>query len=157
MNLSTGGNQGGKPYDYIIQLDGPSGESNIEYNKFINTGGIYSYNDKYGTNIRYNLFQGLLSPLAHMGGGTPSNPPKQMIVKYNSFITPKGLGLALSLASGFIGWSPSIDATENYWGSHDTNTIDQMIHDNNDDITIENIINYLPILTESHPNTPRAD
>jgi len=152
VNLSTGGTYKGLPHDYIIALDGPSGESNIEFNEFVNTGGIYSYNDKYGTNIRYNLFQGLLSPLTHMGGGTSSYPPKQMIVKYNSFIDTKGL--ALSLAPGFIGFGPSINGTENYWGTHDTNIIDQMIYDRNDDIRIENYIDYLPILTEPHPDTP---
>jgi hypothetical protein len=150
INLGTSGNWGHS----IIKLDGPSGESNIEFNKFINTGGIYSYSDQYGTNIRYNLFQGLLSPLAHMGGGTPSSPPKEMIVKYNSFVNTKGL--ALYLESGFIGWSPRIDATQNYWDTLDTDIIDQMIWDRNDDITIDNYISYLPILTEPHPDTPKV-
>ena len=150
VNLGTGGNWGHS----AIKLDGPSGESNIEFNKFINTGGIYSYSDHYGTNIRYNLFQGLLSPLAHMGGGAPSSPPKEMIVKYNSFVNTEGL--ALYLESGFIGWSPSIDATQNYWDTLDTNIIDQMIWDRNDDITIDNYISYLPILTEPHPDTPKV-
>ena len=138
----------------IIGLDGPSGESNIEYNRFINTGGIYSYNDRYGTNIRYNLFQGLRSPLAHMGGGTPSNPPRKMTVKFNSFIDMEGL--ALYLEPGFIGWSPNIDATENYWETLETDIIDQKIYDRNDDISVENYIDYLPILSEPHPNTPRS-
>ena len=139
----------------IIGLDGPLGESNIEYNRFINTGGITSYDDSYGTNIRYNLFQGLRSPLAHMGGGTPSNPPRKMIVKFNSFIGIEGL--ALYLATGFIGWSPSIGATENYWGTLDTNIIDEMIYDRNDDISVENYIDFLPILSEPDPNTPSPD
>jgi len=139
----------------IIGLDGPLGESNIEYNRFINTGGITSYNDSYGTNIRYNLFQGLRSPLAHMGGGTPSNPPRKMIVKFNSFIGIEGL--ALYLATGFIGWSPSIGATENYWGTLDMNIIDEMIYDRNDDISVEKYIDYLPILSEPDPNTPSPD
>ncbi|MFC2039880.1 hypothetical protein ACFLTW_01725, partial [Chloroflexota bacterium] len=136
----------------IIHLDGPSGKSNIEYNKFIHTGGISSYNDKYGTNIKYNLFQGLLSPISNMGGGTPSNPSEKIIVKYNSFSNTQDL--ALFLTSGFMGWSPSIEAAENYWATQDTNIIDQKIHDKNDDITIENSINYLPILSEPHPDTP---
>jgi len=150
INLSRGSNKpiGGA----IIHFDSPTAMVNIEYNKFINTGGITTYDDHYGMNIRYNQFQGLLSPITHAGGGTPSNPPKKMIVNYNSFI--EITGLALSLEPGFIGWSPSIDATENYWGTQDTNIIGQMIHDNNDDITIENIIGYLPILTEPHPSTP---
>ena len=150
VNLGTGGNWGHS----IIKLDGPLGESNIEFNKFINTGGIYSYSDHYGTNIRYNLFQGLLSPLAHMGGGTPSSPPREMIVKYNSFVNTEEL--ALYLESGFIGWSPSIDAAENYWDTLDTDIIDQMIWDRNDDITIDNYISYLPILAEPHPDTPKV-
>jgi len=125
VNLGTGGNWGHS----IIKLDGPSGESNIEFNKFISTGGIYSYSDHYGTNIRYNLFQGLLSPLAHMGGGTPSSPPKEMIVKYNSFVNTEEL--ALYLESGFIGWSPSIDGDtvtyDIYFGTSETPPLKETI------------------------------
>jgi len=45
-------------------------------------------------------------------------------------------------------------ATENYWGTTYTEVIDAMIHDKNDDIICAGFIEYLPILTEPHSDTP---
>lgn len=135
----------------IIKLDNPSGEVNIEYNKFINTGGIYSYANEYGINIRYNLFQKLLSPLSNAGGGTRGTPNK-MVVQFNSFVDIKGIILSLEPV-----FSPTIDATQNYWGTTDTAIIDLKIYDGNDDIRIGSYIVYQPILTSPHPNTPSSD
>lgn len=133
----------------IIKLDGPSGEINIEYNKFVNTGGIYSYANKYGINVRYNMFNGLLSPLCNAGGGT-STTPNKMVVKFNSFVNIEGIILSLEPV-----FSPTIDATENYWGTTDIDVINLKIHDGKDDVRIGSYITYLPILTSPHPSTPR--
>jgi hypothetical protein len=131
----------------IIKLDGPSGEINIEYNTFINTGGICSYDNEYGINIRYNLFEGLLSPLCNCGGGSLLTP-NQMNVNYNSFIDVEGTILWLDDT-----FSPTIDATNNYWDTLDTSIIDSKIYDGNDDIR-KAYVTYLPILTAPHPDTP---
>lgn len=131
-----------------IKLDGPSGEINIEYNKFINTGGIYSYANNYGINIKYNLFQRLRSPLCNAGGGS-SQTPNKMVVKFNSFVDIQGTVLSLEPV-----FSPAMDATENYWGTTDTTVIDQKIYDGNDDVRIGSYITYLPILNSPHPSTP---
>ncbi len=135
----------------IIKLDGPSGEINIEYNKFVNTGGIYSYANKYGINIRYNMFNGLLSPLCNAGGGT-STTPNKMVVKFNSFVNIEGIILSLEPV-----FSPTIDATENYWGTTDIDVINLKIHDGKDDVRIGSYITYLPVLTSPHPSTPSPD
>ena len=149
INLTTGSQKaiGGAS----IKLDNPSGEINIEYNKFVNTGGIYSYANNYGINIKYNLFQGILSPLTNAGGGTPQTP-NEMVVKFNSFVGIEGIILSLEPV-----FSPTIDATHNYWGTTDTAVIDLKIHDGHDDIRIGSYITYLPILTSPHPNTPSPD
>ncbi len=131
-----------------IQLDNPSGESNIEYNKFVNTGGISSYANEYGINIRYNLFQRMISPIYNAGGGTRGTPNK-MVVQFNSFVDIERI--ILSLESVF---SPTIDATHNYWGTTDTAVIDLKIYDGHDDVRIGSYITYLPILTSPHPSTP---
>ena len=131
-----------------IQLDGPSDQGNIEYNKFINSGGIISYASNYVINIKYNLFQGLVSPLCNAGGGTPTTPNK-MVVNYNSFIDISGTILWLEPV-----FSPIMDATNNYWGTSDTTIIDAKIHDGHDDVRIGSYIAYLPILISPHPSTP---
>jgi hypothetical protein len=83
-----------------------------------------------------------------MGGGTRSTP-NNVVAKYNSFIDIDDIVLSLDTAS-----SPATDAAENYWSSIDTTFIGQKIYGRNDDIRIENYINYLLILTKPHPNTP---
>jgi len=149
INLTTGSQKaiGGAS----IQLDNPSGEVVIEYNRFLNTGGIVSYANNYGINIKYNLFQRLRSPLCNAGGGTPQTPNK-MVVKFNSFVDIEGIILSLEPV-----FSPTIDATHNYWGTTDTAAIDIKIYDGHDDIRIGSYITYLPILTSPHPNTPSPD
>lgn len=83
-----------------------------------------------------------------MGGGSPGL--SEMIVNYNSFIDIEGI--ILSLEPDFE--SANMNATENYWGTLDTAIIDEEIYDSNDDIRVKNHIDYLPILTSPHPDTP---
>ncbi len=46
-----------------------------------------------------------------------------------------------------------INATYNWWGTTETQTIDQTIHDNKDDFNL-GTVNYAPILTAPNPQTP---
>jgi len=114
----------------------------ILYNKFINAAGFLIPNS-YGSNIyiKNNLFKG------NKGFVVESVSSFPMIVKYNSFIDMEGIVLRL----GSYG---AMNATKNYWGTQDTDLIDSMIYDRNDDITCADFIEYLPILTEPHPDTP---
>lgn len=61
-------------------------------------------------------------------------------------------GIVLKLPAGYD--TAAMTATENYWGTNDTAVIDSMIYDKNDDIRCAGFIEYLPILTEPHPETP---
>jgi len=61
-------------------------------------------------------------------------------------------GIVLKLPPGYD--TAAMTATENYWGTNDTAVIDSMIYDKNDDIRCAGFIEYLPILTEPHPETP---
>jgi hypothetical protein len=45
-------------------------------------------------------------------------------------------------------------AVDNFWNTTDTNVIDSMIYDRNDDLSVDNFIEYEPFLTEPHPDTP---
>ena len=44
--------------------------------------------------------------------------------------------------------TPNIDLSNNYWGTTDTQLIDNFIIDRNDSLSINYYVNYLPILTE---------
>jgi hypothetical protein len=140
----------------VAYLQGLGGDVYIEYNKFTNVGRI-AVGCTHNVYIRYNLFD----------TKRPGQPPgfdcwiycwasggqdgsKKVIVKYNSFINTEGIAIELATNAS----TAAVSATENYWGIQDTNAIDTMIYDKNDSILITNYIEYLPILTQPHPDTP---
>ena len=45
----------------------------------------------------------------------------------------------------------------NFWNTNDTSIIDEMIYDKNDDFVCDGYIDYIPFLTEPHPDTPTPD
>jgi len=127
----------------------PVADVHIERNIFLESGGI-SIGTHYGitVNIRNNIFSGLTTyPAVESWASYDSS---QTIVEFNSFLdTDK---TALHLSGG--GYSGAIIGKNNWWGTTDTSIIEKMIYDRNDDVSVVNIIDYLPILTEPHPNTP---
>ncbi len=120
----------------------------IENNTFIDTNGFefsIAYENIY---IRYNLFKGNRGLLVKEHVNTGASP--QAVVKYNTFINVSETVLLITS----WGAQGNMDATENYWGTSDTSLIDSWIEDGYDDIGIHAFIDYMPILTEPHPNTP---
>ncbi|MDW8023844.1 MAG: PKD domain-containing protein, partial [Nitrososphaerota archaeon] len=122
----------------------------IEQNIFVDSAGFRFASSVSSVYIKNNLFIGcrpgvygalIVNWYCGSGGAT--------IVKYNSFIGAKNV---LSLPEGYF--NAAIIATENYWGTTDTGVIDSMIYDKKDNIKCSSFIEYLPILTEPHPNTP---
>jgi hypothetical protein len=127
----------------------------MEYNRFTDSGGFRINNSNRVFNpsvpsatvyIRYNLFDGKSSDYVifnevSSGGST--------IVSYNSFINMTGMVLRQGNYT-----SPNISALHDYWGTNDTESIEAMIYDKNDDINCPGYISYLPILTEPYPATP---
>lgn len=127
----------------------PTEDMYIEYNRFTNTRGLTNINPHFGskatTYIRYNLFQGTTATVLYVW---ENHDRGMIVVKYNSFIDID------ETIMGLRSESANFDATENYWGTLDTDIIDQKILDKNDSIVIKSYITYLPILTEPHPSTP---
>src|SRR5680860_92287 len=133
----------------------PGKDIYIEYNEFRNSGGFsVGHSGTSKVYIRYNLFNKKNLNLPDYANyyieNWASYDSSKTIIEYNSFIDTDGL--VLKLPSGYD--NASLTATNNYWGTQDINAIDSMIYDKNDDISVENYINYLPILTEPHPDTP---
>jgi hypothetical protein len=146
------------PYqDTDNEYDIRQSEINIEYNKFIDSSGFAIGHDdrnesEIRVNIRHNVFSGWREAA---GGGLINNwasyGSSQTVVEYNSFLkmTDK---VALKLRSGYD--SADMTATNNYWGTTDIGTIEEMIYDENDDINAASEIEFTPILEEPHPDTP---
>jgi hypothetical protein len=139
---------------------GPHKDVYIEYNRFINTGCISTHLTVYpiaaaNAYIRYNLFTGKVPPNScddnfYIASYKDENESKT-VVQYNSFIDVEGMVLQFQFSEGSV----AMNATSNYWGTMDTNIIDSMIYDRNDDIRSPGFIDYLPILSDPHPDTPK--
>ena len=132
-------------YSYIVY---PEIDVFIAHNIFIDSHGFSVANNVANISIINNLFIGKNS--AHIIQNSASYGSSKTIVKYNSFIDMAGI--VLQLGPGYS--TANMNAVQNYWGTNDTNIIDAMIYDKSDDITCANFIDYTPILTEPHPDTP---
>ncbi|MBW8041400.1 MAG: hypothetical protein FVQ85_15570 [Planctomycetes bacterium] len=122
-----------------IHISNGSSVSYIERNIFVNTVDI----DVASTNtyIHNNVFYEQINGEAIISGNV--NPS----VKYNTFLTTDKIAVKLQD-------SGSMTATYNYWNTTDSNIIDNMIWDRNDDLNISNYISYMPFLIDPDPNTP---
>ena len=140
--------QGGRNGDKYLRS-----EINIEYNKFINSGGFSIGHDNVVTvNIRYNVFSGWRR--ANKGGlinNWASYDGSETIVEYNSFLEMTD-EVVLKLPAGYD--DAAMSASYNYWGTTDMDTIEDMIYDENDDIESAGEIPFTPILEEPHSDTP---
>ena len=79
-----------------------------------------------------------------------SSDTSETIVEYNSFLSTDRIAVVVK-----PGYSNSeMIALNNYWGTTDTQTIQSMIYDRNDDLNCASYISYDPFLTEPPPSTP---
>jgi uncharacterized protein YjdB len=74
----------------------------------------------------------------------------RLIVEHNSFLSP-GIPVLAYLSSG----SGKFSAANNYWGTTDKSIIDMMIVDKSDNLNFGGYVEYEPVLTAPHPDTPR--
>ena len=132
---------------FQIAYSGLTQASYIEKNIFRKYGlGFWSYVD-FQVYVLNNVFVGV--------PGDPTYNQElyirstvNLMIQNNSFLDVSNLALKYEDGDG------TLDATNNYWGTTDTAVIDSMIYDSNDDININVDVNYLPILSAPHPNTP---
>ena len=110
-------------------------------------------NNKYGIDdntinsptIRYNTIVNNKVGISLLDG-----QGQNYIIKYNTLNNEQNLALRA--------WTgcPDIDASNNYWGTTDTNQIDNSIHDYYDDFNLGKV-NYQPFLTQPDSNAPASD
>jgi len=140
-------------YTYSLSQYQPNQDIIISNNQFINSGNLAFLNTCESSRrfyVKNNLFYKCIGTCIHSAACDGS-----VIVENNSFIEPQkgGLGgIALSLDKYYK--NSGIKAINNYWGTTNENEIEDMIYDNNDNIAINNNINYQPFSTKPSPNTP---
>lgn len=139
----------------------PRSEIHIEYNRFIKSGGFsIGHDDRYTDEtiqvyIRNNIFTGWTE--ATYGGlinNWASYGTSETIVESNSFLDMTD-EVVLKLPAGYD--DAAMIGTNNFWGTTDNSTVEQMIYDSNDDIQSAGEIPYMPILEEPDPETPQLD
>jgi len=73
-------------------------------------------------------------------------------VEHNSFLNTNEVALYINLDTN----DAKFVAANNFWNTTNTDVIDSMIYDRNDDLNIRGYVIYSPFLTEPHPDTPGA-
>jgi len=132
-------------------IGGRHSDCYIEQNVFTNSGGLdISGPAPIGTHvyIRNNVFHEQRGGYAVENIWSSEN--SQTIVEYNSFLSTDRI--ALRLGKNYP--NAAMIGTNNYWNTLDSNVIETMIYDKNDDITCAGYIEYEPFLTERDQDTP---
>jgi PKD repeat protein len=137
-----------------IQLTTPYDDCYIERNIFINVGTIRvglcdgCWGTDYGSivYIRNNVFVTQGNPLPWSLIRSVGSR-EIAVVEFNSFLSHEVVALEV-YANGIM------TGTDNFWNTLDTNVIDTLILDRNDDPLRLNYINYTPFLTVPHQDTP---
>ncbi len=133
-----------------IGLRNISSDCYIEKNIIIK-GGIVTSSGNYKIYIRNNVFWQYQVGFGSTPYAVEVQDGTDTIVEYNSFLSNERIALALPPGHGT---DSNITAFNNYWNTTDTNIIDSMIYDRNDDLNSPNYIEYKPFLTKPHPDTP---
>jgi len=129
----------------------------IEKNIFVRSGSIRCF--PYGTgiiSIRNNV---IYDQVGSFGEGAifiaqgPNLDIDSIVFKYNSFLSTNKIAIDFGI-TGHVVEVKTFDATNNYWNTTDSSVIDTMIIDRNDDLGTYAYVNYMPYLTEPHPDTP---
>lgn len=139
----------------IDELKCPQKDCFIVGNRFIRARRITtSFSDSNHAFIRNNYFDN-----ENSGGyavfSAMSSSNSDTVVEFNTFANVGQPTVVLSDTEGCF-FSPSITATNNYWGTTDTAIIEEMILDSNDDLNRCTEIPYEPYLFDSDADTPTA-
>ena len=124
-----------------INLIYPSGNCYIKRNIF-DTGTIdvgSTLNGK--VYVRNNIF------FRHSDPAIEGYNHADIIIEFNSFLSTDRIALRVKDGANMI-------AINNFWNTIDTDIIDSMIYDKKDDLNRPIVIEYVPFLTEPHPDTP---
>ena len=130
----------------------PTANVELSRNIFVNTGGLsVGTYEEVTVEIRNNFFFDMTTEYAIEVWASYDN--SSTVAEHNSFMT--GDKLAVRIPAGYS--QSEITATSNYWGTTDNLIIDEMIFDKNDSFDSYSEVEYLPLLTEHHPDTPLFD
>jgi PKD repeat protein len=135
MDYSSGGDS--------FDIDSRSADSYIERNIFYRVHGLFINPEGKVVHVRNNIFYG------NSYGLKPVGSSGHFIIQHNSFLHFIDHAIELEPDTFF-----PILAMINYWNTTDTNVIDSLIWDASDDLNIFYYVEYIPFLTEPHPDTP---
>ena len=86
------------------------------------------------------------------------NPPSPSLINFNSIygIEPGTTQDILKIDPQQVAGNLNLDmdATQNYWEGLTEQDVEKLIYDKNDDISIKNEVEFLPMLDAPHRDTP---
>jgi hypothetical protein len=139
----------------LFYLHYPTSDSLIARNVFMNGRGVLSVGLGEGVRVDVvnNYFDLALPPYEEVTSRAvvtlwTSYGSASLIVHRNTFAKPDLTAVALAYEAS------NLHAEENYWSTHTLGTIQRMIYDRNDDLSLAAKIPYEPYLTAPHPLTP---
>ena len=107
-------------------------------------GDLYVRNNVFYSDSSFNNYTGFDSAVSL------ATRPNKTVFKYNSLLINDGRYSIAAVLGDFV-----IDVTNNYWGTTDTDIIDEQIYDGSDIYPpLAGYANYEPFLTSPHANTP---
>lgn len=122
----------------------------IEKNIFINSGGIDTgHRDDIKVFIRNNVFYqstGSISTEFSVKNWA-SYGESETVVEFNSFLSTDRIAVAVHIDG-------AMSAENNFWNTLDSEIIESMINDVNDDLSLPDEISYDFLLSKPHTNTP---
>jgi len=124
----------------------PTYGASIERNIFLNSSGMHVViNSGVQVYVRNNVFYNQTNYAVEDDANYGDS---NVVVEYNSFYSTDRIALALD------GDNALMSGINNFWNTTDTAIIESMIYDKNDDLECDGYIDYIPFLTEPHPDTP---
>lgn len=131
-----------------------SSDYQIERNLFSGAAGIMIRNGDSNNpiSIKNNIFYNQATDYAISNISHNTGSPPVINVLYNSFLSTDRIAIKLDPQS--LPHVVTMNAINNYWNTTDTAVIDSMTYDKNDNLACTGYIDYLPFLTDHHPDTP---
>ena len=125
----------------------PQQDSSVVRNIFQDSSGMRILLQGTPLLIKNNVF---ITPTTNYAVEVLADYQSTLKMEFNSFMSTDRI--AVGLAKGYS--SANMTAINNYFGTTDESVIRNMILDANDDLEYASEIEYIPFLTEPHPDTP---
>jgi hypothetical protein len=128
----------------------PTGPSSVTRSVFDRSDGLSIGTNQSGTvSVTHSVFANQTGDAAAIK--VWANYNNGVDASFNSFLSTDRVAIELPIGYSSAG----LTASSNYFGTDSLSTINAMILDRNDSLERASVVNYLPLLAQPHPSTPK--